>query len=320
MKSLLLIAFIVSSVFAQAESSGYDPLKVSQDEVISKTFDVEDSARDRVIPVRVYFPSDADPAPVVIFSHGLGGSRDNNSYLGNHWAKRGYAVIFLQHPGSDESVWKDVPAKDRMAAIKSAASLKAYRDRVDDVPVAIDALSAWNAEEEHVLFGRLDLERIGMSGHSFGAKTTQAMAGERLGGGRLSFLEKRIDAAVMMSPSGAKFGDPVAVFSEITIPCLLMTGTLDTSPIGGTSAKDRLEVFPYVGGSAWQVVFDGAQHSAFGHRAGRGEGEFHRRILALTTAFLDAHLKADEDAEKWLNGEGALGILEENDLWEMNGK
>lgn len=320
MKPLPLIAFFISSAFAQAEPSGYDPLKVSEDEVVSKAYNVEDAARDRVIPLRVYFPSGADPAPVVIFSHGLGGSCDNNPYLGNHWAKRGYAVIFVQHPGSDESVWKDVPAKDRMAALKSAASLKAYRDRVNDVPVAIDALGVWNVEEEHALFGRLDLEHIGMSGHSFGAKTTQAMAGEKLGGGRLSFVEKRIDAAVMMSPSGTNFGDPVAVFSEITIPCLLMTGTLDTSSIGGTSAKARLEVFPYVGGSAWQVVFDGARHSDFGQRVGRREGEFHQRILALTTAFWDTHLKADEEAEKWLDGEGAIGILEEKDLWETNGK
>ncbi|MGJ8645187.1 MAG: alpha/beta hydrolase family protein [Luteolibacter sp.] len=281
---------------------------------------MNDPTRDRVVPLRVYLPDGIEPAPVVIFSHGLGGSRDNNPYLGNHWAKRGYLVVFVQHLGSDESVWKDVPAKDRMAAMNGAASLKSSRDRVKDVPVAIDALTTWNAEEGHALFGRLDLERVGMSGHSFGAKTTQAMAGEKLGGGRISFAEKRIDAAVMMSPSGARFGDPVAVFSEITMPCLLMTGTLDTSPIGGTSAKDRLEVYPYVGGAAWQVVFDGAEHSAFGQRAGRGEGEFHQRILALTTAFWDAHLKADEDAKKWLSGDGAREILEDKDLWEMNGK
>lgn len=320
MKSLSLAALLFSYAFAFSEPAAYDPLKVGKSEVVSEVFEVKDAARDRVIPLRVYLPQGEEPAPVVIFSHGLGGSRDNNPYLGNHWAKRGYVVVFVQHSGSDESVWKDVPAKDRMAAMKSAASAEAYIDRVKDVPLAIDALVAWNKEEGHILSYKMDLEHIGMSGHSFGARTTQAMAGERMGGGKISVAEKRIDAAVMMSPSGSKFGDPDAVFSEITIPCLLMTGTLDTSPVGRTSPKDRLEVFPYVGGAAWQVVFDGAEHSAFGQRAGRGEGEYHERILALTTAFWDAHLKNDVAALAWLNGEGAKGVLAEKDIWEMNNR
>ncbi|MEP2775900.1 MAG: alpha/beta fold hydrolase [Luteolibacter sp.] len=319
MKTPTLLALLVSCAVSNAETRSYDPLNIEKGEVASETFEVKDASRDRVIPLRVYLPESEEPAPVVIFSHGLGGSRDNNPYLGNHWAKRGYAVVFVQHPGSDESVWKDVPARDRMAAMKAAASAEAFADRVKDVPATIDAITAWNKEKDHALFGRLDIEHIGMSGHSFGARTTQMMAGEKLGG-KLSSAEKRIDATVMMSPSGTKFGDPKAVFSDITIPCLLMTGTEDTSPIGGTSKEDRLKVFPYVGGPAWQVNFDGAQHSAFGQRAGRGEGEYHQRILALTTAFWDAHLKGDAAAKAWLNGEGAKKILSEKDSWEMNGK
>jgi hypothetical protein len=44
--------------------------------------------------------------------------------------------------------------------------------RVEDVPAALERLERWNREVAHVLNGRRDLERLGMSGHSFGAITT----------------------------------------------------------------------------------------------------------------------------------------------------
>ena len=101
--------------FMGAYAADYDPMKVGNREVVSEKFEVLDLSRDRKLPVRVYFPETKAAAPVVILSHGLGGSCDNNPYLGNHWAKRGYVVVFVQHPGSDESVWKDTPKLGRMA-------------------------------------------------------------------------------------------------------------------------------------------------------------------------------------------------------------
>jgi len=322
---LLFALFAGGSLFA-AEPAPYDPLKVPDTKIVSQTFEVKDAKRERTLPIRVYLPmEESKPAPVVIFSHGLGGSRDNNPYLGNHWAKRGYAVVFVQHPGSDESVWKGAPATERMGELRKAASADAYMDRTKDVPAVIDAITAWNGAKDHPLKGRLDLEHLGMSGHSFGAQTTQAMAGQSAARGRLSFGEKRIDAAVMMSPSPPNLGDPAAAFASIKVPCLLMTGTLDDSPIGNTTPEDRLKVFPHLANApAWQVVFDKANHMAFGERPLRGEGaadaRYHRAILALTTAFWDAELKGDTSAKAWLNGAGAKSVLAEADKWEANAK
>ena len=196
-------------------------------------------------------------------------------------------------------------------------------DRVKDVPVVIDALERWNKEEDHTLNGRMDLAHIGMSGHSFGAVTTQAMAGQRFGD--KDFSEKRIHAAVMMSPSKPKLGSPENAFGKIKIPCLLMTGTRDNSPIGGGTPEDRLEVFPALKEApAWQVVFDEATHMDFGDRAKIGimrkESRYHEAILALTTAFFDAHLKEEKAAMKWLNGEGANRALAVEDVWKTSQK
>lgn len=299
----------------------YDPLKVAEVAVESKALEVKDAARSRTIPVRVYLPADRKPVPVVLFSHGLGGSRDNNPYLGEHWAKRGYVVVFMQHIGSDESVWKEAAVLERMTAMRQAASAKNYIDRTKDVPAVLDALAKWNAEKGHPLHGRMDLEKVGMSGHSFGAQTTQVMAGQSAG--RISLRDPRVDAAVMMSPSPPARGDAAAAFATVKIPCLLMTGTLDDSPIGNTTPADRLKVFPQLKEApAWQVVFDKAAHMDFGQREGRvGKStRYHRAILALSTAFWDAQLKGRPEALKWLDDGGARKVLAAEDRWESNGK
>lgn len=318
------VCLLVASTPAfSAKPEAYDPLKVTDAGIVSKTFDVHDAKRGRDLPLRIYLPETGKPAPVILFSHGLGGSRDNNPYLGNHWAKRGYVVVFIQHPGSDESVWKDLPPGQRIRAMKQAASAGNFVDRNRDIPAVIDALTTWNAAKEHPLHGRLDLKHIGMSGHSFGAVTTQAVAGQSTAGGRVPFLEPRISAAMMLSPSPPALGDPASAFGSITIPCLLMTGTLDTSPIGNATAADRLKVFPELTHApAWQVVFDKATHMSFGDRDLLGkpqsESRYHKAILALSTAFWDAELKVNASARSWLNGAGAKSALVPADRWELN--
>ena len=48
------------------------------------------------------------------------------AYLGNHWALRGYIAVFLEHPGSDNAVWKDKPPDQRMTALRNAANLENF--------------------------------------------------------------------------------------------------------------------------------------------------------------------------------------------------
>ncbi len=319
------IVYFLMLAIITLEAADYDPLKVSNAEIVSKTLDVKDAARDRIIPIRVYFPETNKQSPVILFSHGLGGSRDNNPYLGNHWAKRGYVVVFIQHPGSDESVWKGVPLGQRMMAMKKAASAENSIIRNKDVPAVINALTTWSNDAQSPLHGRLDLKHIGMSGHSFGAVTTQAMAGQSALAGKISFTEPRLTAAVMMSPSPPAMGDPAKAFQSITIPCLLMTGTLDDSPIGNSTVADRLKVFPNLTNApAWQIVFDGATHMSFSERDLQGRSEsgnrYHKAILALTTAFWDMQLTGSVAAKNWLNGAGAKSALAPADQWEMNAK
>ena len=73
-----------------ARSGSYDPLATSSTNAPAHLdLTVHDAARDRNIPLLVYLPTNTAPAPVVLFSHGLGGSRNGSAFLGEHWAARG---------------------------------------------------------------------------------------------------------------------------------------------------------------------------------------------------------------------------------------
>jgi predicted dienelactone hydrolase len=307
--------------FAHGAPDGYDPLAVAEGRPEILDLVVMDEGREREIPLRVYVPRDKSRAPVILFSHGLGGSREGSAYLGIHWALRGYVAVFLQHPGSDSSVWRDVPSGQRRGAMEQAAGAQNFLLRVKDVKAVLDQLGCLNESPGQVLAGRLDLRRVGMSGHSFGAVTTQAVSGQKARGG-LSFTDPRIQAAIAMSPSlPRRGGDPVESFGRVAIPWLLMTGTKDVAPIGGADLESRLAVYPALPpGGKYELVLDGAEHSAFTDRALPGDSSprnpnHHRVILALTTAFWDAWLRGDEAARRWLDGDDPRSVFEKGDRW-----
>ncbi|HEY3322530.1 MAG TPA: dienelactone hydrolase [Planctomycetota bacterium] len=313
--------FIVAGAFG-ADAPVYDPLALPAGiDIQPQDFTVADKARERELPIRVFLPVEMTPAIVILFSHGLGGTCKGSAFLGKHWAARGYAVVYVQHPGSDDSVWKDQPMLQRMGAMRQAASAKNFMFRVKDIPAVLDQLTIWNQEEKHPLFGRLDLSKVGMSGHSFGAVTTQAVSGQRFMGG-MSFTDPRIKAALPMSPSTPKGGDAATAFGSVKIPWMLMTGTKDTSPINDTDVASRLAVYPALTGEKYELVLDEAEHSVFTDRAlpgekGKRNPNHHRVILALSTAFWDAQLRGNEAARAWLQGAGPRTVLEEKDKWQF---
>ncbi len=334
--SCVLAALSSEQAFAQPSSppkqvglsAAYDPLAVTPAQVADLLdLTITDAARDRDIPVRVYLPSSTNPAPVVLFSHGLGGNRQGCAYLGRHWSSRGYVVVFLQHPGSDDEVWKNQPLQERHRAMRAAASASNFLLRVQDVPAVLDQLTRWQVTTGHPLAGRLDLDRIGMSGHSFGAITTQAVSGQAMPDGSQPFTDRRIKAAIVFSPSEPVRGSPEQAFRTVNIPWLLMTGTRDVARLGGatigaSSVEQRLSVFPALPpGGKYELVLHGAEHFAFTDRALWGDSaprnpNHHRAILALSTAFWDAYLKGDAAARAWLDGTGPRAILEPSDRWQ----
>lgn len=280
-----------------------------------------DDARDgRVVPFRAYLPRDlAHRCPLIVFSHGLGGSREGYAYLGEFWASHGLVSLHLQHPGSDDAVWRDTPPLRRRAALQRAANGVNAIARVFDVRFALDTLESEDLNPQSPFFERLDLERIGMAGHSFGAWTTLAVGGQRFVdrfGNAAGLPDPRIDALLPLSapvPEQAEHFD--AAFGAIRIPAMHMTGTLDESPIRHTTADDRRVPFdhtpgPAQGGAAqFLITLRGGDHMVFSGRRGvmrSGQADpeldaaFHDVIRSASLAFWDAYLRDNDEALLWL--------------------
>ena len=284
---------------------------LSSKEIREEYFNVD--ARNEKIPIKVYLQSEAKNKPLIVYSHGLGGSRETKKYLLEHWAKAGFICVSVQHPGSDEKVWKDAPMLKRLKSMKEAAGPKQFLNRTIDVPAVLNQLEKWNKDKKHKLFERIDFTKVAMSGHSFGAITSQAMMGAKYPGGR-SFEEKRFKAFLLMSPSPVR-GNAKA-FESIKLPVMSMTGTKDSSAITpGTGYKERASVYEGMPkGNKYMYVFDEGKHNLFSGptRFSKKLKEEHVTIQKLSLLFWQAHLLNDPKAIKEL----ASYKASDKDIWQ----
>jgi predicted dienelactone hydrolase len=99
--------------------------------------------------------------PIVLLSHGTGGSAVQMMWLGYYLASRGYIVAAVNHHGNT--------AAERQPA---APGFLLYWERARDLSVLLDRLLA------DPLFGpRIDRDRIGAAGFSLGGYTVVSIAG-----------------------------------------------------------------------------------------------------------------------------------------------
>jgi predicted dienelactone hydrolase len=282
-----------------------------------------DAKRNRDVPVKIFAPSTGSNAlPVILFSHGLGGSVEGGKFWGEHWASHGYIVIHMQHPGSDESVWKATAQAQRLVAMKQAGNAANLMLRLQDTRFVIDeVLRRKTAGEER--WKRADTARIGMSGHSFGAHTTLGVTGQSFPAANVAAApDPRIKAAIAFSPKGNRRAGPLdAQFAGIRIPMLTFTGSKDGDVIGdGTQPADRR--LPYESMPApdkYLAWFDGGDHSVFGGGGGRSKSgardpEIRNDVKALSLAFWDAYLKEDATARDWLKRDAVRILAAEDQL------
>lgn len=327
---ILSLVLVIAGLTKADEPKPYQPPSPSMT-VSDAKLDWQDAKRDRAVPVKIFFPKDgAGPFPIVIFSHGLGGSRDNYEYLGRHWAGCGYVSVHVQHIGSDDGVWKDVPLAERAKAMQRAAmSVSNVVNRPLDGQFVIDQLGKLNADETSPMKGRLDLNAIAIAGHSFGGYTTLALAGQTfiLPLGTIKrYNDPRIKAAIQMSaPAPSNRKDMDKIYDSITIPMLHMTGTKDFVEIlPQTSAADRRIPFDHMNNSeTCLVIFNGGDHMIFSGRERLATPEklaqdkvFHDLICAGTTAFWDAYLKDNAEARAWLLDGGYAKLLNDQAVFE----
>lgn len=333
------LAFLISQASAHAADASpaaavkTEPLYAAPGNRVVTITDAtwRDDKRKRDVPVRIYTPAPAEAKaesvprePVILFSHGLGGNRDGGKLWAAHWAGHGYVVVVLQHPGSDDALWKGRPPGEVETGLKGGMTLTNLGLRVGDVHFVIDEITSRSAAGEPA-FRHADVRRIGMSGHSFGAQTTLAVSGQKSPGlSGQSGLDLRITSAVAFSPNARNKLNLARQFGDISVPFFSITGTRDGSILGdGTRYEDRMKPYEHMpAGGKYLAVFDEGDHMVFGgHELGgrrketARDREIQQAVKAGTLAFWNATLRGDEAARQWLGADGFKATLQQRDTF-----
>ena len=216
-------------------------------------------------------PAPTQPVPLVVFSHGIGGSRSGYSYLGRYWASQGYASLHLQHVGSDRSVWfgnpfeTGGPAAGRGAGGRGRGARARPELRARPGAGAASWRRGWTASAS---------SRPGIPTAPTPRCWPPAPRVQR-NGERCSICAiARIKAAIVLSaPPFYGEASPQQILGPIRVPSLHVTATEDIIRIPGyySGAEDRVAVFDATGSPRKTLaVFSGGSHSIFTDRAGTG--------------------------------------------------
>lgn len=182
------------------------------------------------------------PFPLIAFSHGSGGIRFQNTFQVEHLASHGYVVVAPDHQGN--------------TFFDGSESIDQLRiERPLDVEYVLNAFSGFTADPASRFAGWIDTDRpFGVTGHSFGAFTTFAVAS----------MDTRIAAALPMALAG-----PVS--TSYSAASFLMLATQDKT-IGleaNQAIRDTYEVLP---GPRWLAEFVDAGHYSFSFACDTGLG------------------------------------------------
>lgn len=299
-RTIVALGIVLASLTAWSEqgpSAGPYPVLTVEHVVL------HDTARNKDLPLKIYYPDARGPFPVIIFSHGALASKDCYSELGKYWASFGYVSI---HPSHDDSIADE----DYRGTLHEAVSdPSAWQNRPKDISFIIDSLPQLEKLVPE-LQGRLDRRHIGVGGHSFGAYTAELVGGVTItvpGKAKPeSFADKRVSAILLLSPQGeGRMGLTANSWDHLRLPMLLMYGSRDFGA-WGEPAIWRAE--PYrksPSGNKYEVELVGGTHMGF---AGPSKSEILNQQFQCakleTLAFWNAYLKKNRQAERYLLSDG----------------
>lgn len=146
------------------------------------------------------------PFPLVVFSHGLAGSRNNAAYLGDFLASHGYILVAM-----------DFPLTKLFAP--GGPNVLDMVNQPEDISFIIDTLLASNEQPNHSLYRQIDATRIGLIGHSLGGMTTTLTAYHP------RLRDPRVSAAISLAGPLEMFGR--RMFQAYDTPFMLIASDAD---------------------------------------------------------------------------------------------
>lgn len=243
--------------------------------------------------------------PLVVFSHGSGGTRVGYVFLTEFLASHGFIVMAADHIGnSNYTIVNNMVVKSGGPRGQASST-----DRPKDVSFLIDAMTAMNAKTGDRFNGHVDLDRIGGAGMSFGGSTTKNVIEQ----------DKRVKAAVMLAPGG-----PTGQRANFDTPVMMMIGTEDTTIREAGNATNRAYYEATKGPRYMVEIKDGGHYSFtsvdqynsnYGNGIGTGKRITipdqpvtytpidlqHKIINAYALAFLGRYLRNEMGYDAFLN-------------------
>jgi predicted dienelactone hydrolase len=220
-------------------------------------------------------PAAGGPFPVIVFSHGNSGLREQSVFFAEHMAAHGYVVVAPDHVGNT------------VFDFDEAKLAKMFIWRPKDVAAALDRVLTPKASDPKWLQGLADGERAGVAGHSFGGYTALAAGGGTLvvekslvdqcianpnqtsacpglveiGAGSHPVGDPRFKAILAMAPGAAvAFGVGQKGLADVSVPVMVQAGSGDTTTPLSTEAKP---VYKALSKPKYLAVLQGAQHFTF---------------------------------------------------------
>jgi predicted dienelactone hydrolase len=275
---------------------------------------LRDARRNKDLRVRIFYPVTAGKYPVIIFSHGAGGSDSCCESLTRHWATYGYITL---QPTHDDSVEQRRSSGDDNLRFPQAIrdALKnpgLWESRAMDISFLLDSLPELQKRIAG-LSDKMDSGHIGVAGHSLGSYTAEAVAGALVdlpGRPASSFSDPRAKAILCLSPQGpGQFGLMAHSFDKISLPFMGITGSLDNLGPLANAAWHKIPFERSQPGDKYEVFIEGANHMSFitAETISAARSSQAAAILGYTNsaglAFWDAYLKDDPGAKKFLQSD-----------------
>ncbi|WP_338016935.1 alpha/beta hydrolase [Myxacorys almedinensis] len=248
-KSQAISSLLEKNLLASSSAfrAPFDPAAPGSEFVQQQQFVFEDSARNRRLPIDLYWSSTTQ-APLVVITPGFEANRKFLAYLARHLASHGFTVAAIEHPliAQNGSIVSFDPER--------LISAEEFVERPKDVSFLLDELAKLN--QSAGLRGKLNTQHVTVVGHSLGGYGALALAGAelrldelrefcrtsgvfqrvpadwlqcaatQLPDRRLSLRDQRVKQAIALNPAiGQIFGK--SGLQQVATPTLILTSTED---------------------------------------------------------------------------------------------
>jgi len=254
----------------------------------------------RDVNLSVTYPSGNNKYPLIVFSHGH--ALDNLSYrnLTDYWVERGYVVVAPLHhdSGGDLKRVSEISKKYGNDWI-AASRLLELTAVINQIDVITNTLSDFK--------GQVSVERVIAAGHSYGALSSQQLAGANLEQNNNSIyqipntlVDPRVVAVVAVSPPGLmKDHLTEKTWEGFKKPQLVVTGPNDYFPFIWPNYEDHfVSYLTAEPGHNYLLVLDEMDHY-LGGLIGRLDRDTPRQVLAMenlrevSMKFIEHYLRSE---------------------------